>query len=185
MLDVFFISGVPASGKTTIMKVLRERFIGEGRQARLGRARWIERADGRVKMLGVFDGSTFEGTDRLSMTCIEDVIPWVRDLQDQIERYILLLEGDRLMNERFLKTTRARVFCLTVQPQTLAERHKRRRDTQGEAFLRSRETKLRNLSATYRFTFLQNDTPQEMKDNIEIISYHINRKLNATSERTL
>lgn len=58
---VIFVAGVPASGKTTIFRKLREALFDGATEFMYGKVRGIER--GAYQMLGVFDGSTFEGTD--------------------------------------------------------------------------------------------------------------------------
>lgn len=83
---VIFVAGVPACGKTTLFKKIRESLFMDSKEFKQGKVRGIE--NGQYKMLGVFDGSTFEGTDKLSMTVISDAINYIKQLG--LNRHALL-----------------------------------------------------------------------------------------------
>lgn len=68
---VIYIAGVPASGKSTMFKRVRELLFGDATEFKEGKVRGLQSTDGHYIMLGVFDGTTFEGTDKLSMTVID------------------------------------------------------------------------------------------------------------------
>lgn len=155
---VIFVAGVPASGKTTLFKGIRERFFSRSIEFRQGKARGVQSEDGRFKMLGVFDGSTFEGTDRLSMTVIDDAISYIKE---QKERTVIFIEGDRLFNFRFLNEVRASVILIDALPEILAERHKARGDNQTETFLQSRRSKVENFARKYNIRRAYNNTPED------------------------
>lgn len=160
---VIYLAGVPATGKTTLFKRLRQDLFPDAEVFKAGAARGIHQ-DNRY-MLGVFDGSTFEGTDRLAMTAIEDTLAWLETLDESAVVYV---EGDRLFNERFLRTTRAKVVAIDVHPILLEQRHRQRKDDQGEVFLKSRRTKFDNLVKKHNWRVFPNDT----REQNEII-YHI------------
>lgn len=119
-------------------------------------------------MLGVFDGSTFEGTDKLSMAVINDAIRYIKGLQQDKAKTVVFVEGDRLFNYRFLSETRALLMIIDADEQVLKARHKGRGDTQTEAFLRSRRSKLENFIRKYKIRRNWNNT---LQDQEWILSY--------------
>lgn len=157
---VIFVAGVPASGKTTIFRKLREALFDGATEFMYGKVRGIER--GAYQMLGVFDGSTFEGTDRLSMTVIDDAIAYIQALEaESKERKVIFVEGDRLFNYRFLQEARASVILIDAFPEVLMIRHAQRGDTQTEVFLRGRRSKVENFAKKYRIGRVYNNTPED------------------------
>lgn len=157
---VIFVAGVPASGKTTIFRKLREALFDDATEFMYGKARGIER--GAYQMLGVFDGSTFEGTDRLSMTVIDDAIAYIQALEaESKQRKVIFVEGDRLFNYRFLQAVRASVILIDASPEVLMIRHAQRGDTQTEVFLRGRRSKVENFAKKYRIGRVYNNTPED------------------------
>lgn len=158
---VIFIAGVPASGKTTLFKRIREALFANPTEFKHGKARGVQSENGHYKMLGVFDGSTFEGTDRLSMTVIGDAIDYIKSLEQLPTRSVVFVEGDRLFNFRFLQETRASLILLDATPEVLAQRHKERGDNQTETFLQSRRTKVENFATKYRIGRAYNNTPED------------------------
>ncbi len=166
---VIFIAGVPASGKTTLFKRIRETLFVNHTDFKHGKARGVQSDDGRFKMLGVFDGSTFEGTDRLSMTVIGDAINYIKSLEQQPMRSVVFVEGDRLFNFRFLQETRASLILLDAAPEVLAQRHKERGDNQTETFLQSRRTKVENFATKYRIGRAYNNTPEDAEKIFQYI----------------
>lgn len=151
---VIYLEGEPATGKSTIFKHIRRLAFEGATEFRHGLLRGIE--NGAMKMLGVFDGSTFEGTDRLSMAVINDAIPYVQTLHNAPTRSVVFVEGARLANVRFMKETGARLFILKCHHDMLAIRHIERGDNQTERFLRSRHTAVTNLAAKYPHVVLDN-----------------------------
>ncbi|MBQ6939886.1 MAG: AAA family ATPase [Alistipes sp.] len=164
---VIFVAGVPATGKTTLFKRIRERLFEQCSEFKEGKVRGIE--NGCYKMLGVFDGSTFEGTDRLSMTVIGDAIDYIKRLEQEPGRKVVFVEGDRLFNFRFLQETRASLILLDASPEVLAQRHKERGDNQTETFLQSRRTKVENFANKYRISRAYNNAPEDAEKIFQFI----------------
>ena len=167
---VFFIAGVPACGKTTLFKQIRSTLFEQGREFKEGKVSGIESADGRYKMLGVFDGSLFEGTDKLSMTVINDAIAYIKRLKEDNERIVIFIEGDRLFNHRFISETNAILLLLDANEVILKQRHIQRGDTQNDTFLKSRRTKVENYIKKHNVMRIWNNTPEDQK---RIFSYII------------
>ena len=76
-MRIFYIIGVPGTGKSTIMKELMSRFDGWKQE------RVVELLDthvsGNLRVLGKYedDGETFVGTDRLSMAVPPRAVDWI------------------------------------------------------------------------------------------------------------
>jgi hypothetical protein len=133
---------------------------------------WLDfGSDRRTWLLGEYpEGETFGGTDRLGMTVITDAVPFLRSLPPQDT---LLLEGDRLFNNTFLRVaTRdfdARLFLLTAPEEELAGRHVARGDTQSESWLKGRRTKVENLRKAYEWKELRSATHLDGARNLETV----------------
>lgn len=153
---VIYIAGVPASGKTTLFKRIRQELFTSSEEVKHGKCRAIK-SDNYI-MLGVFDGSTFEGTDRLSMAVIDDAIDYIQHLDDS---KVVFVEGDRLFNFRFLQAVRAKIILLDAHPDVLKQRHQERGDNQTATFLQSRRTKLENFASKHRISRVYNNTPED------------------------
>lgn len=179
-VKVIYVAGVPASGKTTLFKRLREYFFETSKEFKEGKVRGIE--NGCFKMLGVFDGSTFEGTDRLSMTVIGDAIDYINRQEKMPNRSVVFVEGDRLFNYRFLAETKASIIILDASPEVLKQRHIQRGDNQTEAFLQSRRTKVENFAKKYHISRVYNNTPE---DGEKIYQFIVNTAEKWISEYTI
>lgn len=178
-----YIGGIPASGKSTIFKRLREEMFRGATPKAAGLCKYINA--GQFYMIGVFDGSTFEGTDKLSMTAIGDSINFIKGLETLGGKRVVLVEGDRLFCERFLKSTGARVFIIEAEDSVIRKRRQERvknGHTMSSTFLKSRHTKVEKLSAQFRARRLPNNTQLELERNIQVLKLTaqswINRKGN-------
>lgn len=160
-VKTIYLAGVPASGKSTLFKMIRSQLFDEAKEFKDGKCRGIE--NGAYEMLGVFDGSTFEGTEKLSMTVIGDAIEHIKKLSRDNDRHVVFVEGDRLFNYRFLRETRAVLFLIDASEKELYARHIERGDTQTHTFLRSRRSKVENFIAKYNAQRIWNNNPQDQK----------------------
>lgn len=165
---VIYIAGVPASGKSSLIKLVRDNLFADFKEFKHGLCRGIESADGKYKMLGVFDGSTFEGTDKLSMAVINDAIRYIKGLQQGKAKTVVFVEGDRLFNHRFLSETHALLLIIDADEMVLKSRHEGRGDRQTETFLRSRRSKIENFIKKYKFGRNWNNT---LQDQERILTY--------------
>ena len=160
-VKVLFLAGVPASGKSTIFRKIREKHFTEPTEFTHGAAKGI--TQGKLAMLGVFDGSNFEGTDRLSMTVINDAIAYVKTLDEDEGKHVLLVEGDRLFNARFLRETRAALILIDAAPEVLEARHRKRGDDQTPAFLKGRRSKVENFAKKHRLGRIMNNNQADQE----------------------
>lgn len=162
-VKVIYIAGVPASGKSTLFGLVRKRLFDGATEFREGKVRGVESPDGHYKMLGVFDGSIVEGTDKLSMTVIGDAIDYIKRLEADDERRVVFVEGDRLFNYRFLAETRATLLLIDANERVLKARHADRGDKQTGTFLRSRRTKVENFVRKYNVQRIWNNTKADQQ----------------------
>lgn len=167
-VKVLYLAGVPASGKSSIFRKLRERYFTEPTEFTHGAAKGIEQ--GNLAMLGVFDGTTFEGTDRLSMTVIGDAIDYAKKLAGDSGKHVLLVEGDRLFNERFLRETRAALILIDAAPDVLEARHRERGDTQIPTFLKGRRSKVENFAKKHKLRRVMNNNQSDQQRIVDGIS---------------
>jgi dephospho-CoA kinase len=157
MKQIVAIGGEPATGKTSLVRDLIFRLGGEGKleKFKFGLLRGHFHRTENLMLLGIYDESTFAGTDRLSMAVINDAIKYLDEIRTRAEfkDAALLFEGDRLFNKRFLDKCKecapTAVMVLRVSEETKKQRHIDRGDTQSEVWLRSRKTKIENLLAQY------------------------------------
>lgn len=176
MVKVFYVAGVPCSGKTTISYQISVRLLGyedgfidaNTVEFKHGKCRGIKSADGRYQILGVFDSGDFCGTDRLSMTVIDDAIDYIKQLQASGEKYVVFAEGDRLFNARFMAETKATLLVIDANEAVLKLRHKERGDHQTEMFLKRCRSKVENFIAKYGCMRIWNNT---YEDQERIVSY--------------
>ncbi len=120
-------------------------------------------------MLGVFDETTFEGTDKLSMTVIDDAIEFVKQQMDSEQKSVVFVEGDRLFNIRFLKETKALLLLIDANERILKARHIERGDNQTETFLKSRRSKVENFISKYKAQRIWNNTLQDQERILNFI----------------
>jgi len=137
---VIALGGEPATGKTTIMKKVKSHY--EVKPFKYGKVRGECNVEQGIYFIGVFDGSTFEGTDRLSMAVQPDFIKFLNYLNGGL----VIFEGDRLFNQSLfdLNYDFTRIV-LKATEETLEQRHKHRQDNQSSTFKKSKRTKINNI----------------------------------------
>lgn len=138
------------------MRAVRGRLAERAEEFKSGSLRGIR--SGQIWAYGVFDNSIFEGTDKLSMCVINDAIEHVRALQQSPQRHVLLIEGDRLFCDRFLRASAASVIVIDASETELRNRHKLRKDRQTEARLRACRTKVENFCRRHKVIRVFNNT---------------------------
>ena len=95
-LLVIALGGEPATGKTTVFNALRTK-LGDMKVFSYGLVRGMFDGKGNY-VLGVFDGSVHEGTDKLSMAVQPHVVKFLNHLHSKSSRAVVYFEGDRLFN---------------------------------------------------------------------------------------
>ena len=164
-----YVGGVPASGKSTLFRCVRQRLFARSADFKEGCCR------------GVFDGSMFEGTDRLAMTAIDDCLSYIRKLEGEGERKVVFVEGDRLLCDRFIRATRARLILIDAHPRVLEARQRGRRaqgHCQSATFLKAKRTKVQGMATRWHCPLLPNNTPADQARILERIVGEARRWLN-------
>lgn len=141
MVDrVLAIGGEPGTGKTTLIKKLKDDYTTIPFKYGLVRGEYDK--EKKVYFIGVYDGSTFEGSDKLSMAVNKDFVKFLNYLNEGI----VVFEGDRLFNPSLFRLDFPFViYALTASTEELNRRYNRRGSNQSETFLKSRKTKIKNI----------------------------------------
>ena len=139
------IGGVPASGKTTLMRCLLSELQPKSK-FKYGLLRGYIKND--ISILGIYDkDEVFAGTDKLSMAVQKDF-----DTYKDLNHKHLLFEGDRLFTENnlvnLINTYDTRIVILQNNEAEIEARHKQRGDKQSDTFKKSRGTKVKNITAS-------------------------------------
>lgn len=167
-LHVVCLVGEPGVGKSTALGKFTEAYDREVVSHRLagGPARETLQRDGQVVAveLGRREGSHpigFPGTDAMSMSAIVGVEEWLVSGAAAAETRLVLLEGARLANRRFIKACIAAGARLTVaylhDPAGAAERRQARGGGQNDAWVRGQGTRAANFYALAREAMVKTD----------------------------
>jgi len=107
----------------------------------------------KVLVLGIYDDSTFAGTDRLAKSVGPKFREWLVSNGEKYEGWELILEGERLMNDKTLPSLfqqeSMKLVCLKVTEEELARRREARNNTQNEKWLRGMKTRVANVCDNY------------------------------------
>lgn len=170
------VGGVPASGKTSLMRKAMQRLDGTWREFQFGECRGHHNRQHRVFVLGRYSPRVqFAGTDKLSMSAARNCLEFCKRiaLSDDHTQSTILFEGDRLFSASFINqllempAVDVELFVLAVEPEVLAERREGR--VQNESWVAGRHTKVANISEQYsRFvTALPHNTEEDMNAAVE------------------
>lgn len=154
-LQVTAIGGVPASGKTRLMRsaiAFLNKRKALGFAFKSGLIHGLQFPAARAVIVGKYEGSeVFAGTDKLSMAAQPDFLRWIRN-EVRPEGYFrhILFEGDRLFNASLFEALKAdgielRIIILDVDSETLSNRYTERDSNQPEKFLKAKRTKTENI----------------------------------------
>lgn len=155
------IVGVPGTGKTWVMKELIKLYKCLNRQ-RIKRFWWHTNDD--VYIVGKYDGSMFEGSDRFSLAVMMDLDKFLAHTENKIT----IFEGDRFMNGTFIGKANPTIIKVLGDGK---EGREKRGSEQTETHLKKMTTRVANIQAHY-----------EVKDSGEALSL-INKLINKCNER--
>ena len=130
--------GSAGVGKTWVMKSIINNFKCERRQ-KYGKF-YFHLSDTLV-VVGKYDGSMFEGSDRLSMSVITDLDGFLA----LTENKVVILEGDRFTNSKVI--AKAKPIIIKIMGDGLVGRLKRG-SNQTERHLKSITTRVNNIPMT-------------------------------------
>jgi hypothetical protein len=161
--------GEPGVGKTTILLALFDILNKDGFRAKsfdygLLRGDVWGKEGKTIWIPGVFDGSMYQGTDRLSMAVQPHAVKFLKTCASSSEHNSYLFEGDRLFNQSFLDVYKPSKVILIIAPEGVAEeRRKGQGRTQSETILKSRRTRINNISKVYPVEFRMNETQDDIQ----------------------
>jgi len=167
---IIAIGGMPASGKTTLMKnIIKEYMPLNTFKYKLVRGMYCPRR--LIYFIGVYDESTFSGTDKLSMA----VQPYFVQLLSKLTKGVFIFEGDRLFNQSLFDKVKCEKIIIDADEETLKQRHLQRNDNQSSKFIKSKRTKLNNILEKNSVTLLPNNTSEQNKYAFDYILKRINQ----------
>ncbi len=175
-MKVIMVGGYPASGKSTIFKRLFLKMEREGfslfRQKKDGIVSYMESKD--IVVLGSYDPSeTFPGTDRLPMSVQPKAEEFIEKLlQNEQAQHgkekILLLEGDRLFNDKMIRFIKGLpevdfVLCVVTMEPSLLQSRREARSEQNETWRKGRATKVDRIAMSHSVTHhMENNTEEDV-----------------------
>lgn len=169
------LGGEPATGKSTIMKY----FLGEGfKPIRFGLVYGYINYDKKLVVIGKYEkDNKFPGTDKLSMAVQPHFMKFLEklNLEHKYNGMSILFEGDRLFNNKAITEIKAKKYkskfiVLKVSEDVVEFRHKDRKDTQSEIFIKGRRTKYKNiLNLNKDIVVFDNNNLDDQKKIIEFM----------------
>ena len=132
---IILLIGMCGSGKTWVMQELIQHYILSYRK-KIGKIYY--HTDNNIIVLGKYDGSIYQGSDKLSMSVMTDVDAFIQHTKDNI----IIAEGDRFTNSKFI--AKAKPFIIKITDDGVVGRL-RRNSTQSERHLKSIQTRVSNI----------------------------------------
>ena len=166
---IIAIGGEPASGKTTLMKKIMRNYAPL-KNFSFGLVRGTYNLKQNLYFIGIYDDSTFSGTDKLSMA----VQPHFFKLLDKLQDATIVFEGDRLFNQSLFDKYNCDIIVVEADRETLHKRHKKRADNQTEKFKKAKKTKIANIIAKNKVRIMPNNTEKESNKLYKTIIETIN-----------
>ena len=178
MRKLIAIGGLPATGKSTIMKKFMSSLEWEKQEPRkLVVTMYNKEHD--LHVVGDYSdpNEKFPGLDRLSMAVQPEAVRWLQETRSNI-----LFEGDRLFTSSFLEAAaqlvdmndlELKILVISADPLIVETRHKDRNDTQSEKFIKGRETKIDNIRSSFYLmdyiTEFRNNGETELLDIVNFL----------------
>ena len=157
--------GSAGTGKTWVMKsIINEYQCNKGQK--YGKFYFHTGCD--VVVVGKYDGTTFEGSDRLSMSVITDLDAFLLLTSNKI----VIMEGDRFTNSKVI--AKAKPIIIKILGDGLAGRIKRG-SNQTERHLKSIATRVKNIPLK-ETDFVVNNSAEALEILIKIIQGYKNIK---------
>lgn len=167
MIDkIIAIGGEPGTGKTKLMKDMMCDFTLT--PFNYGHLKGMYDEYKKVYFIGVYDGSIFDGTERLSIKANTDFIKFL-DYADGI----IVFEGDRLFTPKILGMKYPFIkVVLTASNEVKDTRLHLKGNNQPEGFIQRKITKLNNIIKAHPDVLILNNDGDN-KENINIIKNYI------------
>ncbi len=134
---IILLIGMCGSGKTWVMEQLIQYYVLSHKR-KAGKIYY--HTDNKIIALGKYDGSMYQGSDKLSMSVMTDVdafLSWNKS-------NIIIAEGDRFTNGKFI--AKANPIVIKITDDGVVGRLKRN-STQSDRHLKSMYTRVNNIKA--------------------------------------
>ena len=138
MKSVLLIGGC-GSGKTWVMKNLIKS-LKLTQKGKAGLFKFV--TDGKLAVLGNYDGSMFEGSDKLSMAVMSDCVKFEK--VREANNLFVVCEGDRFTNKTFINTCKPHIIRIMDDGE---KGRKFRNSKQSERQIKSIRTRVMNTKA--------------------------------------
>jgi hypothetical protein len=136
---IILLIGMCGTGKTWVMEQLIQYYVLSHRK-KIGKIYY--HTDNRIIVLGKYDGSMYQGTDRLSMSVMTDVDAFIEHTKGNI----IIAEGDRFTNGKFI--AKASPLIIKITDDGVIGRL-RRDSKQSDRHLKSIQTRVNNIEAEH------------------------------------
>lgn len=154
MAKFIAIGGEPATGKSTLVRgILRE--LGEKNKLVQTYLHGVAvTVVGNFIIMGTYaEGEAYGGTDRFALSIQPKAVEFASKIPDN---KVVLFEGDRLFNEKFLNELLLQghqlvTFILECDEKEKKRRHQLRGDHQDETWLKGRITKIATIKKHNQF----------------------------------
>ncbi len=159
--SLHMIAGLPITGKSTLMRKIRTQ-LGEHTKKQHNLLRYEDYLHHVI--LGIYDGSTFEGTDKLSMAVMKDALEFLKTNRKKV-----LVEGDRLFSLKFLEGAKSMGYDVKISILyvdnfvEILKRYQSRGQMQTESFIKGRQTKINNIRASFPTVAINTNKPMKPK----------------------
>jgi hypothetical protein len=141
MKTILLIGGC-GSGKTYVMKQIINNL--KIKKAKIGLFRFCIDESKNIAILGVYDGTTFEGSDKLSMAIMKDA-EVMRKLQI-LKNFTIICEGDRFTNSTFIKIFKPIIVKINDKGEN---GRKLRNSKQSDRHIKAIQTRVDNINEHY------------------------------------
>ena len=158
-MEVYLIIGQCGVGKTWLMKKLIEQYETTSK-GKLGKVNFNLNETKNIYILGNYDGTMYEGSDKLSMAVASD-FQLLYHYMLTIENPIVICEGDRFTNKTFLQTFKPTIIKIKGDGET---GRLIRNSSQSERQLKSIATRISNIKEHIAF-----------EDSNETLTYFTNK----------
>jgi len=154
-MRVTFYIGEPGTGKTTLVRGILDEFrkVEADEFVEDGLVKYHRFNKQKILILGIYDESTFAGTDRLSKAVGPKFREWLVDNAERYGDWGVIMEGERFMNDKTLpllfEQESMKLVCLKVSEAELERRRQSRNNTQNEKWLKGMGTRVANVCAKY------------------------------------
>jgi deoxyadenosine/deoxycytidine kinase len=157
MRIVYYI-GEPGTGKTTLMRGILDEYrkVEQDELVEDGHVKYHRFANQKVIVLGIYDDSTFAGTDRWSKVVGPKFREWLIANRENYSDWTVLGEGERLSNapnmDAMFDEESMKLVCLKVSEEELERRRAARNNTQDPKWMKGMRTRIVNLCRAYPHT---------------------------------